>query len=180
MNLPSRHPAVDETCQRMLDHLAAMVRVWTPTTGVTYVNRAWRTLTGSSLDANVGEGWLRFVHPDDRAGLATSAPGSAVGYRLVTDASEPVPVVDTSAEWTSEDGAVLGVIHTITPQPAAAPATIAMSKWAHELRGPLNAILGWSDLLSAGDAGPDVLERGLKAIAANARQQAVIIKRMTE
>ena len=55
-----------------------------------------------------------------------------------------------------------------------------LSQWAHELRGPLNAILGWSDLLSAGEMTPDVLERGLKAIATNARQQALIIKRMTE
>jgi signal transduction histidine kinase len=55
-----------------------------------------------------------------------------------------------------------------------------MAKWAHDLRGPLNAILGWSDLLSTGDAAADVLERGLKAIASNARQQALIIKRMTE
>jgi signal transduction histidine kinase len=56
----------------------------------------------------------------------------------------------------------------------------SMSKWAHELRGPLNAILGWSDLLGGGENDAEVMQRGLKAIASNARQQAQIIKRMSD
>ena len=54
-----------------------------------------------------------------------------------------------------------------------------MGRWAHDLRGPLNAILGWSDLLAAGENDPEVVRRGLQAIASNARQQAQVIKRMT-
>lgn len=55
-----------------------------------------------------------------------------------------------------------------------------ISTWAHELRGPLNAILGWSDLLSTGGSPEDVLHKGLTAIASNARRLAAIIKQMED
>jgi signal transduction histidine kinase len=135
----------------------------------------------------VGEGWLRCVHDDDRAAvsaaLAAQRPAQ-VAYRLQGRDGTAVPVTDCATPWTT-DGSddVVGLVHTITPRtasPADDERTRTMSKWAHELRGPLNAILGWSDLLSAGDTGTDVVQRGLKAIANNARQQALIIKRMTE
>lgn len=177
--------------QRLLDHLSTLVRVWTPAHGVVFVNRAWCELTGTTVGENLGDGWLTCVHESDRASLeaALAGPVSAAqvraDYRLRKRDGQAVLVSDAPSPYT-EDGSpdLVGVIHTVTPHDASTPAdperTKAMSKWAHELRGPLNAILGWSDLLSAGENAPDVLQRGLKAIANNARQQAGIIKRMTE
>lgn len=178
--------------QRLLDHLSTLVRVWTPEQGVVFVNRAWCELTGTTVGENLGDGWLACVHEPDRTSVAATlaGPGSAAqvrsDYRLRSRDGQPVMVSDAPAQYTEEGAAeVVGVIHTVTPHNGATTAvdpdrTKTMSKWAHELRGPLNAILGWSDLLSAGDNAPDVLQRGLKAIANNARQQAGIIKRMTE
>jgi PAS domain S-box-containing protein len=176
--------------QRLLDHLSTLVRVWTPAHGVVFVNRAWCELTGTTVGENLGDGWLACVHDADRASVAALAsPAGAAqvraDYRLRSRDGQAVMVSDAPSLY-SEEGAsnLLGVIHTVTPHAPAAPAdperAKTMSKWAHELRGPLNAILGWSDLLSAGENAPDVVQRGLKAIANNARQQAGIIKRMTE
>jgi PAS domain S-box-containing protein len=177
--------------QRLLDHLSTLVRVWTPAHGVVFVNRAWCELTGTTVGENLGDGWLAHVHEADRANVAATlaSPAGAAqvraDYRLLSRDGQTVMVSDAPSPY-SEEGSpdVVGVIHTVTPHGAATPVdperTKSMSKWAHELRGPLNAILGWSDLLSAGENAPDVVQRGLKAIANNARQQAGIIKRMTE
>ncbi len=171
----------------VLDHVDALVRVWTPGEGVVFVNRGWREFTGTTDDDNSGAGWLRCIHDDDRHALsaALAAGGlqaTASEYRLLGKDGTVAVVRDAASTCTTASG-VPGFVHTVTPRLLAATADDrieTMSKWAHELRGPLNAILGWSDLLSAGDSPPDVVQRGLKAIANNARQQAQIIKRMTE
>ena len=72
------HLSADPACRRVLDQLVALVRVWTPTEGVVYVNRAWRDLTGTALEDNLGEGWLRAVHAEDRAAVLV-AFGSMTG-----------------------------------------------------------------------------------------------------
>lgn len=41
---------------------------------VTYVNRAWRRLTGHPVDAVVGRSLLEFVHPDDNGTLRAGMP----------------------------------------------------------------------------------------------------------
>ncbi len=177
---------VEALCRHTLDHVLALVRVWTPRDGVVYANRPWRDLTGTTLEDNVGDGWLRFVHDDDRAAVATAqraTPASpSTEYRVRASDGRAVHVRDTAAEWIDEASRQLvGLVHTITPQaPRTQDApTETMARWAHDLRGPLNAILGWSDLLASGESDPEVVQRGLQAIASNARQQAQVIKRMT-
>ena len=186
----SRAVLVAAEGQRLLDHLSAPVRVWSPDHGVVFVNRAWCELTGTTVGENLGDGWLSCVHEADRAGVA--APLADAGatstkraeYRVQSRDGRTIPVSDAPAPYSEgPDAEVIGVIHTVTPHhapPGDPDRARTMSKWAHELRGPLNAILGWSDLLSTGDNAPEVIQRGLKAIANNARQQAGIIRRMAE
>ena len=173
----------DVVCRRTLDHVAAPIRIWVAGVGVVYANRSWCELTGSSPEDNAGDGWLQFVHEDDRPSLrdATVKPQGSREYRVRGPDGQSVTVTQRSTPWTDEaTGALMGVVHTISPRGTGGHGIKSMSTWAHELRGPLNAILGWSDLLSTGDSTPDVVQRGLKAIANNARQQAQIIRRMTE
>jgi PAS domain S-box-containing protein len=178
---------LDQLGQLTLDHVLAIVRLWTPGDGVVYVNRAWRDLTGTTLEQNVGEGWLHAVHDEDRAGLLATlrAPqgGASIEYRVRTSDGGVVPVHDAATALFDEPTRqLLGLVHTVTLRDQAAPGDRAedMARWAHELRGPLNAILGWSDLLAAGENDAGIVQRGLQAIANNARQQAKIIKRMAE
>lgn len=178
---------LDIAGQQILDHLIAIVRVWTPDDGVIYVNRAWRDFTGTTLEQNLGDGWLHAVHSPDRAALSAALrdhPDSRTSeYRVQASDGRTVPVHDAAtALFDDTSRTLVGLVHTITIRDpdASVDAAPTMSRWAHELRGPLNAILGWSDLLAAGENDPGIVQRGLQAIASNARQQAKIIKRMTE
>lgn len=178
---------LDQVGQHTLDHVLAIVRLWTPGDGVVYVNRAWRDLTGTTLEQNIGDGWLHAVHDEDRAGLLSALRahqgGGSIDYRVRTSDGSAVPVHDAATALFDEPSRqVLGLVHTVTLREPATTGDPArdMSRWAHELRGPLNAILGWSDLLATGENDAGVVQRGLQAIASNARQQARIIKRMTE
>jgi PAS domain S-box-containing protein len=47
---------------------------------------------------------------------------------------------------------------------------------SHELRGPLNAVLGWAELLRAGTLDEASYQRGLEAVYANAKRQAKLIE----
>ena len=108
-------------CRRTLDHLAALVRIWVPDAGVVYVNRPWRDLTGTTLEENTGDGWLRCVHADDREAVRAALAADALrqqpppDYRLNDRNGEAVVVDDRATPWTDDQSrAVLGVVHTIT------------------------------------------------------------------
>jgi hypothetical protein len=47
---------------------------------------------------------------------------------------------------------------------------------SHEMRTPLNAIVGWSRILSSGDITPDMQKRGISVIARNAHAQTRLIE----
>ena len=46
---------------------------------------------------------------------------------------------------------------------------------SHELRAPLNAVLGWAEMLRTGTLDESRRERALQAVHANARRQATLI-----
>lgn len=178
------------------DLVAPPVRVWTPSEGALYVNPAWLALTGTTRADNDRDGWLALVHEDDRPAVldalkrqAQATADFSLRYRLRGKDGDFRRVEDTARPWVeSATRRVRGLVHTCqtpsadSPETGAAPAggRPAFSQWAHDLRGPLNAILGWSDLLSTGQSDPEVLSRGLQSIAKNAREQAAIIRRLTE
>lgn len=166
----------------LLDLVQAPVRICTPDDGTVYVNAAWCALTGTRLEDNLGDGWLRCVCDEDRAALeAREAHDRQVSYRLRNGDGHEVIVSEVSdALRDPQSNRVLA--HVTTVRTEAPPAIVHRPppKWAHELRGPLNAILGWSDLLAAGETDPAVIKRGLQAISNNAREQARIIKRLSD
>jgi PAS domain S-box-containing protein len=181
-----------EICWDTLDHLKALVRVWTPQDGCLYVNQVWRDLTGQTPQECRGAGWLDQVVPDDRPAVVDALAAAVETqrsftseYRVLThQGGSPLAVRDWGQPWVEEDGHLIGFVHTCLPrqimQEPATEAQESYSSWAHELRGPLNAIVGWADLLASGAHPPDIVARGLKAIATNARQQAAILRRMAQ
>jgi PAS domain S-box-containing protein len=50
----------------LLDALPVLVWRADRTGELTYVNRTWLTFTGGTLEEQLGTGWLKRVHPDDR------------------------------------------------------------------------------------------------------------------
>jgi PAS domain S-box-containing protein len=55
-----------------------------------------------------------------------------------------------------------------------------MATLAHELRNPLNAILGWATTLSRKPGSPEPVMHGVQAIERNARVQALLISDMSD
>ncbi|MBS1818346.1 MAG: DUF4118 domain-containing protein [Acidobacteria bacterium] len=51
---------------------------------------------------------------------------------------------------------------------------------SHELRTPINAILGWSQILSTAEPTPDRLRKGLDTISRNARLQARMVEELLD
>src|SRR5262245_13795897 len=64
-------------------------------------------------------------------------------------------------------------VRYIEPVNEAAEEVLALV--AHELRGPLSAIVGWTQLLQQGDLGGDQRARGLEIILRNAKAQERLI-----
>lgn len=177
-------------CSLALDRLAALVRVWTPAEGVVYVNRPWLEFTGTTVEENHGDGWLQCIHERDRPAVRQAlqrlhdVQPLRLHYRVRRLDGTDTQVCDSARPWIDPGTSrPQGLVHTcVTDDPSVARDAQAhvMGHWAHELRGSLNAILGWSDLLSGGETSPEIMQRGLNAIADNARRQAAVIRRMTE
>src|SRR3954447_2457725 len=73
---------MDRGISRIADALPQPV--WTARTDGTidYTNPAWRTYTGLSTDASLGEGWAAAVHPED-------VPVLVARFRAASEAGEP-------------------------------------------------------------------------------------------
>lgn len=51
--------------QQIADSTPAMIWMSDATQAITYLNPSWLEFTGGSLEEDLGEGWLRHLHPDD-------------------------------------------------------------------------------------------------------------------
>ncbi|MBV9772845.1 MAG: PAS domain-containing protein, partial [Gemmatimonadetes bacterium] len=86
-----------------------------------YFNRRWYDFTGTRLGETEGDGWLRFIHPDDRERTIAC-------WRRSLDTGEPYSIeyrfrgIDGEYRWfwgqampqRSEDGAIVGWFGTLT------------------------------------------------------------------
>ena len=98
---------------------AAPMMVWmsAPEQGCTYVNRAWLDFTGSSVEAQLGTGWLESVHPDDRESCARASrvniqrrQPSGIEYRLRRHDGEYRWILDHGVPRFGAKGEFLGFI----------------------------------------------------------------------
>ncbi len=169
--------ALGESEQRfrlMADATPAMIWTAAPDSSGDYFNQTWLDFTGRSLEAELGDGWLGGVHPDDRErcfrtyleAFATRRPFQQ-DYRLLHRDGSWRWVLDHGAPRITPDGMFAGFVGSsiditdrINAQQAQAEAlraadeaTQAKSRFlamvSHEIRTPLTAILGLSQLAGA-------------------------------
>ena len=169
----------------------------------TYVNPAYEKILGFTPQEMTSQPYLSFVHPDDVEATASVGQQLADGHELINFENRYRHKDDTyrwiSWNVTSTPNRDLFYCagHSITEQKqretereellnreyaareAAERANRIKDEFlavvSHELRSPLNPILGWSQLLKRGQLSPERTAQALEIIERNAKLQVQLI-----
>jgi PAS domain S-box-containing protein len=137
-----------------------------------YVNDRWCEIAGMSAAEAAGTGWLRAVHPGDRAAVRQAWLDSVVGrgafkleYRFLSPDGCETWVMGNAVPSHDAQGVVAGHIGTVTDvteshrqsqalerarseaEAAARAKSLFLANMSHEIRTPLNAVIGMTTLL---------------------------------
>ncbi len=164
-------------------------------------NLSWRVLTGQSEAASQNWGWLEAIHPEDRERTAKvwSEAVETKGYYQIQHRvkiadgnyryflGKGVPVLD-------ENGDILEWVGTHTDISDRIEMELALRRRAeeldaanrikdeflavvsHELRSPLNAMLGWTSILKSRQYDQSTVSRALETIERSVRSQTHLIE----
>jgi PAS domain S-box-containing protein len=141
----------------------------------TFVNRQWLEFVGSRMEDQLGDGWLRSVHPDDRDRCISVfqdpvswEEGFTTEFRLRRHDGEYRWVIDRGTHRKDPDGSAAGFIGSCIDisdrregedrlreaKVRAEEMTILKSAFltnmTHEIRTPLTVILGFTTILRQG------------------------------
>jgi len=196
--------ALQKSEQRYRDLAEAMPQVvWLmdKTGAMQYFNRQWYDYTGLSEAESLGFGGITSIHPDDRSrtmqvwtrAIATGE-SDTVEYRLRRFdgsyrwfISRGIPLRDSAGEITSWIGTITDIDHQKqllqreqiareTAEQANRLKDEFLAVLSHELRSPLNPILGWAKLLQTREFNPTVFKKAVETIERNAKLQAQLIE----
>jgi PAS domain S-box-containing protein len=137
-----------------------------------YVNQRWCEIAGMSASEAAGVGWLRALHPADRAGVREAWREAVAGrrafalrYRFLRPDGSESWVMGNAVASRSAGGEVNGYIGTVTDvteshhqalalerakseaEAAARAKSLFLANMSHEIRTPLNAVIGMTTLL---------------------------------
>ncbi len=170
----------------------------------TYANSAWESVMGFKPTELYAELYMDFVHPDDKASTAEAAQVLSEGrtligfdnryrtkdgrYRWLSWSVSSLPPYyeefycvarDVTMRKAAEDEKEQLFLSEKAAREAAERANRIKDEFlavvSHELRSPLNPILGWSQLLQKGKLGPEQTKTALETIERNARLQVQLI-----
>jgi PAS domain S-box-containing protein len=153
--------------------LVSPVGIFRTTTAgnITYVNPKWSELSGLTLEEGAGDNWLDAVHPDDKtqvienwkSNIQTRNPSNAEYRFLRKDGSVVWVIGNAVPEWVNNE--INGYIGTITDitrikqyeidlmqakekaEESDKLKSAFLHNISHEVRTPMNAIIGFSDLI---------------------------------
>lgn len=159
---------------------------------ILYANAFFKTLLGR--DDLIGESITNFVAPEYsytcRGLLARGLDRTTKGTLRLINPAGSIPVQLTLSPLTRGDaGTCCGVVfdlrereqveHANAAREAAEQANLAKDRFlavlSHELRSPLNSILGWAQILGLRTDLPEAGRRAVQTIERNARAQAQLI-----
>lgn len=168
---------------------------------IDFYNQRWYEYTGTTPEQMEGWGW-RSVHDPAvldsvmerwSASLATGAPfemefplkGADGIFRYFLTRVRPLRAADgTIVRWFGVNTNIDERVRLLTSEKAARAEAERSNRTkdeflaivSHELRNPLNAMLGWTRLLRSGSLPEDRRERALETIERNAVNQAQLIE----
>jgi PAS domain S-box-containing protein len=171
----------------------------TPLGDTTYVNPKWSELSGLSFEEASGNNWQNAVHPDDmekvikgwESNILSKKPSTAE-YRFIHKDGKVVWVFGNAVpEWINDQ--INGYIGTITDISTIKQYEIELLKAkdqaeesdrlktaflhniSHEVRTPMNAIVGFSDLIIDPDLTPEIRNEFIQTIVRSSNQLLSII-----
>jgi PAS domain S-box-containing protein len=164
-----------------------------------YVNPSWSKLSGLSLEEAKGSKWLDAVHPEDRAKVIdnwkfniSSIKQSNAEYRFLRKDKSVVWVMGNAVPEliNNEINGYIGTITDITrikqfeidlinakdkAEESDRLKTAFLQNISHEVRTPMNAIIGFSDLIVDPDLTPDIRNEFIQTIVQSSNQLLSII-----
>lgn len=187
--------------RNMADHSPVMIWLTEPDGTCTFLSKSWYEFTGQTPETGLGFGWLDAVHPDDRAeseNIFRDASSDRKSFRLeyrlrrhdgvycwAIDAAQPR--FDPGRRFMGFIGSVIDITdrkHAEATMRNALDKAVEserlkdefLATLSHELRTPMSAILGWTQILSRGAKSEADMKRGIEVIDRNARHQRKIIE----
>jgi PAS domain S-box-containing protein len=107
----------DVPFRRLADRVPMLLWAARPDGTCVFRNRAWLDFCGRALEAELGDGWLDAVHPEDRARVRSSwsavVPGAEtfhIEYRLRRADGRYRRIADHGVSWTGPDGDIDGML----------------------------------------------------------------------
>jgi PAS domain S-box-containing protein len=98
------HPeSLDEEFRLLADSAPVLIWMSGPDKACTFFNRQWLEFTGAPLEEQLGEGWLKLVHPDDREGISRTY-GAAFDHKREFEYEYRLKYKDGSYRWIRDHG----------------------------------------------------------------------------
>jgi PAS domain S-box-containing protein len=174
----------EQRFRRMADTLPVLIWVSDVTKACTWFNQCWLDFCGRPMEALVGDGWAKDVHPDDLARCVGDYAANfdarrpfVLEYRLRRHDGEYRWVEDTGTPWLDSNGEFVGYIGSCVDfterkladdklRHLAAELAEAgrrkdefLAMLAHELRNPLAPIHNAVQLLRLADVNPQRVQQ---------------------
>lgn len=178
------HQAEPAGLRALLNHLPTPVAILDADLRYQSVNPAYCALTGYCAEELLSRPFASCLSPETPFEVevlagAQSAPTHVLQSLNIKRKDDSVVQIECRIATMDASGILVTVEHS---QAACAPRLDEefMATLAHELRNPLNAILGWATTLGRKPGLPEPVMHGLQAIERNSRIQAQMISDMSD
>ena len=184
--------------EALIEAMPQCVLAMRPDGGVYYCNQVWQRYSGLDAAATRKRVW-DVVHPDDRLRVRGAWTEALAARQPLSCELRLLRADDGEARWhllqarpqPDAQGGLGGWIATATDIHEEKNARVEVERasrakdeflatLSHELRNPLNAILGWTRMLRAGKLDADRAARALETIERNAQMQAALVEDMLD